>query len=139
MSFSFNFAKVSKGRHFNVCRSKNLKLSQDTAIDSTFQKMYWQVYFYFPLSVIKFLSAVSSESKQQVRGPVISTIVDGDMSNIKKRLAEIFEWCKIKDVNYFCFGNKRRQKRQEVSNCLPLLIMQCFRQIEKGQLICSAN
>ena len=38
------------------------------------------------------------------------------MSNIQKRytLAEVFEWWKIEDVNYFFFGNKRRQKQQNV-------------------------
>ena len=38
------------------------------------------------------------------------------MSNIQKRytLAEVFEWWKIEDVNYFFFGNKRCQKRQNV-------------------------
>ena len=38
MSLPFNFAKISKDRHFMVRGSKNLKLSPDTAIDSTFQK-----------------------------------------------------------------------------------------------------
>ena len=38
MSFPFNFAKISKGRHFKVRKFKNLKLSLDTAIDSTFQE-----------------------------------------------------------------------------------------------------
>ena len=38
MSFPFNFAKISKGRHFKVRKFKNLKLSLDTAIDSAFQE-----------------------------------------------------------------------------------------------------
>ena len=37
MSFLFNFAKISKGCHFTVHGSNNLKLSPGTAIDSTFQ------------------------------------------------------------------------------------------------------
>ena len=48
-----------------------------------FKKTYQQVHCCFPLSVIKLLSAVSSEPKQQVRRPVISTIVDRYMSNIQ--------------------------------------------------------
>ena len=83
MSFPFNFAKNSKGRHFKVRWSKNLKLSPDTAIDSTFQKMYQQVYWCLPLPVIKLLSTGTSEPKQQVRRPVISIIVNRYMSNIQ--------------------------------------------------------
>ena len=38
MSFPFNFANISKGRHSTVCGSKNLTLSPDNAIDIIFQK-----------------------------------------------------------------------------------------------------
>ena len=38
MSSLFNFEKLSKGFHFTVRGSKNLKLLPDTAIDSKFQK-----------------------------------------------------------------------------------------------------
>ena len=38
MSFPFNFAKISKSRHFTVHGSTDLKLLPDTAIDSTLQK-----------------------------------------------------------------------------------------------------
>ena len=38
MYFPFNFAKISKSRHFTVRGLKDLKPSPDTAIDSSFQK-----------------------------------------------------------------------------------------------------
>ena len=38
MSFPFNFARNLNGRHFTVRESKNLKISPDTAIDTTFRK-----------------------------------------------------------------------------------------------------
>ena len=63
MSFPFNFAKISKGCHFMVCGSKNLKFSSDTAI-STFQKDVLSTYYCcYPLSVINLLSAVTREPK----------------------------------------------------------------------------
>ena len=38
MSLPFNFAKISKGRHFTVSGSKNLKLSLDSPFHNSFQK-----------------------------------------------------------------------------------------------------
>ena len=79
MWFLFNFAENLKDPHFVVGGSKNLKLSPNTCLDVSFQKMYCPVFCYSGLFVIKMAYATAKETKQQARRPAISTIVDSYM------------------------------------------------------------
>ena len=94
--------------------SKNLKLSPNTCLGAIFQKLYCRDFCYFCLSVIKMTWAIAKETKQRVRRPVISTIVNSHKLNFQKQqtFAEIFDWWKIENISYFYFWNKTCQKGQ---------------------------
>ena len=85
MSFPFNFAKISKDRHFTVRRLKDSKLSAGNAIDSIFQEnvlasllLFSFVCYRVIVSYVKW-----TEIAEQVRRPVISTIGDRYLSSIQ--------------------------------------------------------
>ena len=111
MYIPFNFAKISKSRHFTGRGSKNLTLWPDTAIDSTFQKYILESLLLFSLSVIKLFSAVSIEPKylfstaRNLNNSWLIYVTYSKMISISRNI-----WV----VENFFFGNKRRQKRQNV-------------------------
>ena len=91
-SISFNFAKTLQDRHFVVDELKSFKLLPDISFDSGFQEIVFSsllLYLYICVYlcvcicafvcicvfVIKLIQEVINETKQQVRRPIISTIV----------------------------------------------------------------
>ena len=111
MYIPFNFAKISKSRHFTGHRSKNLKLSPGTAIDSTFQKyilesllLFSFVCYQVVLSCINW-TKISSSTARNLNNSWLIYVTYSKMISISRNI-----WV----VENFFFGNKRRQKRQNV-------------------------
>ena len=94
-------AKILKDRHFVVGTPKNFKLLPGISFDC-----------YFRALLIKSVLAIFNEMKQQLRQPILSTIVDPYTSNfqILQTFAKIFDSLKIQNVSIFYFEKRAAKK-----------------------------